>query len=70
MARFNKEGSDWVRVAAFVCEALGEEEGAVDNKQCSRRYKRYLDPKLAGSKGKDVPWTQEEVSKSLCPLTS
>ena len=63
MAKYNKEGSDWVRVAAFVSEAMGE-EGTVSNLQCTDRYVRFLDPKLAGRKGKDVPWAEEEVRDS------
>ena len=61
MASFNNEDTDWVRVAAFVCEALGEEDRAVNNKQCLNRYLHKLDPKLAGRRGNSVPWTQREV---------
>jgi len=63
VAKYHKEGSDWVRVAAFVSEAMGE-EGAVNNDQCRKRYQKTLDPKLAGRKGKDVPWVEEEVRDS------
>ena len=49
-----------MRVAAFICEALGEQE-PVDYHQCSMRYNSYWNPKRAEFKGKDVPWIQEEV---------
>lgn len=50
---------NWLKVAAYVNEQLGEE--LVNNKQCCDRWIYHADPKLTRMKNKDDEWTDEEV---------
>lgn len=55
------ESGTWKRVATYVNERLRESGLAVNYDQCQQRYNAQVDPALAQCKGKENPWTEDEV---------